>query len=139
MLQFRCEGCKHETTEPESEHARKGYCCACNAKGFGLRQVRKVEKWEARDGTFHDSPQAAESHQLMKDLRDALSACEGRPEDQARHLLFHFDIVRRSDNPVQPPPTVEYHKSPKVSCTTCYFITGAVIGCLLTQLLVWFR
>lgn len=137
MLQFRCEGCKHERNESESEHTLKGFCSSCNAKGVGLCQVRKVEKWEARDGTFHDSLQAAERHQLMKDLRDALSACEGRPEDQARHLLLHFDIVRRSEKPK--PPTVEYHKAPKTVCTTCYFVSGALIVALLTQLLVWFR
>lgn len=98
-LQFQCKGCNHERTEPESEHVCKGYCGACNAKGVGLPQIRKVEKYEARDGTLHDSFDLAEKHQLMRDLKDALSACKGREEDQARHLLSHFDIVRKGDKP----------------------------------------
>lgn len=98
--QFQCKGCHHERTEPESEHARKGYCSACNAKGVGLPQIKKVEKvekYEARDGTLHDSLDLAEKHQLMQEVTTALRTCEGRTEQQARHLLSHFDIVRKGD------------------------------------------
>jgi hypothetical protein len=69
-----------------------------------LKQIKRVEKWEARDGTFHDSLEAAQTYQLMRDLKDALGACKGREEDQARHLLSHFNIVRKGDTPKQPPP-----------------------------------
>ena len=62
-----------------------------------LKQIKKVEKWEARDGTFHDSLEAAQTYQLMRDLQDALGACKGREQDQARHLLSHFNIVRKGD------------------------------------------
>lgn len=102
--QFQCKGCHNECTEPESEHARKGYCSACNAKGVGLPQIKKVEKYEARDGTLHDSFDLAEKHQLMQEVTTALRTCEGRPENQARHLLSHFDIVRKGDKL----PTVIY-------------------------------
>ena len=64
-----------------------------------LKQIKKVEKWEARDGSFHDSLEAAQRHQLMSELKQALSACQSRPEDQAQHLLCHFDIVRKGDAP----------------------------------------
>lgn len=96
-IQFQCKGCNQERTEPESDHARKGFCVSCDAKGVGLRQIKKVEKWEARDGTFHDTLEAAKNYQLMRDLKDALGACKGREEDQARHLLSHFNIVRKGD------------------------------------------
>lgn len=133
-VEYICKGCRHCRIDLP-EDIEDGLCPHClNRRDF---PIRKVEKWEARDGTFHDSPQAAKSHQLMKDIRDALSACQGRPEDQARHLLFHFDIVRRGDTSVRPLPTVEYYKAPKTICTTCYFISGAVIGCVLTQLCIW--
>lgn len=98
-LQFQCKGCNHERTEPESEHARKGFCASCDAKGVGLNQIKKVEKWEARDGSFHDTLEAAQRHQLMSELKQALQACQSRPEDQAQHLLCHFDIVRKGDAP----------------------------------------
>lgn len=63
-----------------------------------LPQIKKVEKWETRDGTFHDSPEDAERYQLMLELKIALGVHEKR-EDQARHLLLHFDIVRKGDTP----------------------------------------
>lgn len=62
-----------------------------------LKQIKKVEKWEARDGSFHDTLEAAQRHQLMSELKQALQACQSRPEDQAQHLLCHFDIVRKGD------------------------------------------
>lgn len=96
-----------------------------------LKQIRKVEKWEARDGTFHDSLEAAKTYQLMRDLKDALGACKGREEDQARHLLSHFNIVRKGDTPA----TVEYRKAPKTVCTNCYLIVGGAIGSILTWIL----
>lgn len=98
-LQFQCKGCNHERTEPESDHARKGFCVSCDAKGVGLPQIKKVEKWEARDGSFHDSLEAAEQHQLKAELEAALKAGEGYVQRQAAHLLSHFDIVRKGDVP----------------------------------------
>lgn len=97
-LQFQCKGCHNERTEPESEHVRKGYCGACNAKGVGLPQIKKVEKYEARDGTLHDSFDLAEKYLLTSELKTALRACDG-VENQVRHLLSHFDIVRKGDEP----------------------------------------
>lgn len=141
-IQFQCKGCNHERTEPESEHARKGFCVCCDAKGVGLQQIKKVEKWEARDGTFHDSLEDAQTHQLMADVTTALRTCEGRPDSQARHLLSHFHIVRKGDMPKGmfiAPATVEYHKAPNTICTTCYLVSGGVIGCLLTLAIIWFR
>lgn len=98
-LQFQCKGCNRERTESESDHARKGFCISCDAKGVGLRQINKVEKWEARDGTLHDSLQAAQTYQLKSEVTTALHTCEGYPEQMARHLLLHFDIVRKGDTP----------------------------------------
>lgn len=141
-LQFRCKGCRHECTEPESDHARNGFCATCNARGVGLPQIKKVEKWEARDGTFHDSLDAAEKHQLMSEITSALRACEGRPDSQARHLLSHFDIVRKGDMPkgvFTAPVTVEYRTMPKAVCKTCYFVSGAAVGALIILALIWFR
>jgi hypothetical protein len=140
-IQFRCKGCRHECTEPESDHARKGFCVSCDAKGVGLPQIKKVEKWEARDGTFHDSQEAAEQHQLKAELETALKVGEGYVQRQAAHLLSHFDIVRKGDMPKVfiAPATVDYHKAPNVVCTTCYFISGAVVGALITLALIWFR
>ena len=141
-FQFQCKGCNHERTEPESDHARKGFCVSCDAKGVGLRQIKKVEKWEARDGSFHDSREAAEQHQLKAELETALKVGEGYVQRQATHLLSHFDIVRKGDMPKGmfiAPATVEYHKAPKTVCTTCYFVTGAVVGALLVLALIWFR
>lgn len=96
-IQFQCKGCNYERTEPESEHARKGFCASCDAKGVGLKQIKKVEKWEARDGSFHDTLEAAERHQLHRELQTALKTCEGFCDRQATHLLSHFDIVRKGD------------------------------------------
>lgn len=96
--QFQCKGCHNERTEPESEHVRKGYCGSCNAKGVGLPQIKKVEKYEARDGTLHDSFDLAEKYLLTSELKTALRACDG-VENQVRHLLSHFDIVRKGDEP----------------------------------------
>lgn len=62
-----------------------------------LKQIKKVEKWEARDGTFHDSLEAAQNYQLMSEVTTALRTCEGRSEQQARHLLSHFNMVRKGD------------------------------------------
>jgi hypothetical protein len=141
-LQFQCIGCNHERTEPESEHARKGICVSCDAKGVGLKQIKKVEKWEARDGSFHDSLAAAEKYQLHRELQTALKTCEGYCDRQATHLLSHFDIVRKGDplpGLLRKPATVQYHKAPETVCTTCYLVSGAVIGCLLTLAIIWFR
>lgn len=96
-LQFQCKGCNYERTEPQSEHARKGFCAACNANGIGLPQIKRVEKWEARDGSFHDSREAAEQHQLKAEIEAALKVGEGYVQRQAMHLLSHFDIVRKGD------------------------------------------
>ena len=38
-----------------------------------------------------------------------------------------------------PPPTAEWRRAPNVVCTTCYFVTGAAVGALLTLALIWFR
>lgn len=103
-IQFQCKGCHHERTEPESAHARNGYCIACNSKGVGLPQIKKVEKYEARDGTLHDSIDLAEKHQLKAELETALKVGEGYVQRQAVHLLSHFDIVRKGDKL----PTVIY-------------------------------
>lgn len=114
----------------------------CHAKGIGLPQIKKVEKWEARDGTFHDSLAAAEKYQLHRELQTALKTCEGYCDRQATHLLSHFDIVRKGDplpGVLRKPATVEYRKAPKTFCTTCYFATGAAVGALLTLALIWFR
>lgn len=108
--QFQCKGCHNECTEPESDHVCKGYCSACNARGVGLPQIKKVEKYEARDGTLHDSLDLAEKHQLMQEVTTALCTCEGRPENQARHLLSNFDMVRKGDKPpavIYAPATVK--------------------------------
>lgn len=96
-LQFQCKGCNNERTEPESDHARKGFCVSCDAKGVGLPQIKKVEKWEARDGSFHDSLEDAERYQLKAELETALKVGEGYVQRQAAHLLSHFDIVRKGD------------------------------------------
>lgn len=98
-LQFQCKGCNNERTEPESDHARKGFCVSCDAKGVGLPQIKKVEKWEARDGSFHDTLEDAERYQLKAELETALKVGEGYVQRQAAHLLSHFDIVRKGDTP----------------------------------------
>lgn len=138
-FQFQCKGCSRERTEPESEHARKGFCAACNANGIGLPQIKRVEKWEARDGSFHDSREAAEQHQLKAELETALKVGEGYVQRQALHLLSHLDIRRKGDMPrgmFIAPATVEYRKAPNTVCKTCYLVTGGLIGCLLT---LWLR
>lgn len=94
MIELTCKYCRRTVQQHGGE-----MCDACSAKGVGLRQIKKVEKWEARDGTFHDSLEAAQTHQLMAEVTTALRACEGRPDSQARHLLSHFDIVRKGDTP----------------------------------------
>jgi hypothetical protein len=130
-IQFRCKGCRYECTEPESDHARNGFCATCNARGVGLPQIKKVEKWEARDGSFHDSLEAAQTHQLMAEVTTALRTCDGRPDSQARHLLSHFDIVRKGDMPKGmfiAPATIEYRKSPKDVCRICLLVWGIAIG-----------
>lgn len=108
-----------------------------------LKQIKRVEKWEARDGTFHESLEAAQTYQLISEVTTALRTCEGRPDSQARHLLSHFDIVRKGDAPkgmfTVVPATVEYHKAPNVVCTTCYFVSGGAVGALITLALIWFR
>lgn len=107
-----------------------------------LKQIKKVEKWEARDGSFHDTLEAAQTYQLMTDLTTALRTCEGRPDSQARHLLSHFDILRKGDTPKGmfiAPATVEYRKAPNTVCKTCYLVTGGLIGCLLTLVILWLR
>lgn len=141
-LQFQCKGCNHERTEPESEHARRGFCAACNAAGIGLPQIKLVEKWEARDGSFHDSREAAEQHQLKAELETALKAGEGYVQRQALHLLSHFDIRRKGDLPrgmFIAPATVQYRNAPNTVCKTCYLVTGGFIGCLLTLAILWLR
>lgn len=139
-LQFQCKGCNHGRTEPKSDHARKGFCVSCDAKGVGLRQIKKVEKWEARDGTFHDSLEAAQTHQLMAEVTTALRTCEGRPDSQARHLLLHFDILRKGDTPKGmfiAPATVEYRKAPNVVCKHCIFLWGITTGVCIGMLVRW--
>ena len=64
-----------------------------------LPQIRLVEKWQARDGSFHDSREEAEDHQLKSELELALTVGQGYPNRQATHLLSHFDIVRKGDIP----------------------------------------
>ena len=46
--------------------------------------------------------------------------------------------INRS-RPKEPPPTTEWRRASNVVCTTCYFVTGAAVGALLTLALVWFR
>lgn len=136
-LQFRCKGCYHERTEPESEHADNGYCGLCDAKGIGLLQIKKVEKYEARDGTLHDSLELAEKHQLMRELKDALSACKGREEDQARHLLTHFSIVRKGDEVpkvIYGPVTNAPHPAKKVLHFWSFFIGAAIATSVMLYL-----
>lgn len=74
-----------------------------------LPQIRLVEKWQARDGSFHDSREEAEEHQLKSELELALTVGQGYPNRQATHLLSHFDIVRKGDVPtgtyIAAPPT----------------------------------
>jgi hypothetical protein len=129
-------------TEPESEHARKGICASCDAKGVGLKQIKKVEKWEARDGSFHDSLAAAEKYQLHRELQTALKTSEGYCDRQATHLLSHFEIVRKGDplpGVLRNPATVQYRNAPNTVCKTCYLVTGGLIGCLLTVVILWLR
>lgn len=38
-----------------------------------------------------------------------------------------------------PPPTTEWHRAPNTVCTTCYLVTGGLIGSLLTSALLWLR
>jgi len=99
---FICHGCSYNVQEDDTGH--KGYCNHCHAKGVGLPQIKKVEKWQARDGSYHDSREAAEEHQLKAELETALKVGEGYVQRQATHLLSHFDIVRKGDAPKQKPP-----------------------------------
>jgi hypothetical protein len=39
----------------------------------------------------------------------------------------------------RPPPTTEWHRAPNTVCTTCYLVTGGLIGCLLTLAILWLR
>lgn len=129
-LQFQCKGCNHEQTEPESDHARKGFCISCDAKGVGLPQIKKVEKWEARDGSFHDSLEDAERYQLKAELETALKVGEGYVQRQAAHLLSHFDIVRKGDTPkvwYGPVLNTPHHRPKKVLHFWSFFI-GATIA-----------
>lgn len=142
ILQFRCKGCNHESTEPETDHARKGYCMNCHAKGIGLPQIKKVEKWEARDGTFHDSREEAEQHQLKAELETALKVGEGYVQRQAAHLLSHFDIVRKGDMPKGvfiAPPTTEWLRAPKEVCKVCLLTWGMAVGLGLAFALMHLR
>lgn len=126
-IEYICKGCRHCRIDLP-EDIEDGLCPHCLNK----RDFPRREKWEARDGTLHDSLAAAKNHQMSKDLRDTLTACEGRPEDQARHLLLHFDIVRRSETNAQ--LTIEHRK---VRNNVFYFVSGTLIGCVLTQLYIW--
>jgi hypothetical protein len=88
-----------------------------------------VEKWEARDGTLHDSLEAAEEHQLKAELEKALKVGEGYAQRQAMHLLSHFDIKRKGDAPkgvmfLPVPPAPDYKSS-------VYFWAGFVISAVL--------
>lgn len=94
-----------------------------------LKQIKKVEKWEARDGTFHDTLEVAQNYQLMRDLKDALGACKGREEDQARHLLSHFSIVRKGDEVpkvIYGPVTNAPYPAKKVLHFWSFFIGAAI-------------
>lgn len=127
-IQFQCKGCNNERTEPD--HARKGFCVSCDAKGVGLPQIKKVEKWEARDGTFHDSLENAERYQLKAELETALKVGEGYVQRQAAHLLSHFDIVRKGDTPkilYGPALNTPHHRPKKVLHFWSFFI-GATIA-----------
>ena len=97
MIEFTCKGCRHFTREPESEATRRKICMHCNAQGIDLPQLRKVEKWEARDGSLHDSAEAAADYQLRTEIARALKASDRHVDDQARHLLSHFDVRRKGD------------------------------------------
>ena len=131
-LQFLCKGCRHERTEPESDHARKGYCTGCNASGIGLPQIHKVDKWEARDGSLHDTLSAAKQHQLMADLTTALRAWDGYPDHQSRHLLSHFDITRKGDKShVSSVVVSRPFPVAKQVCKTCIFVMGAFAGAVV--------
>lgn len=102
-----------------------------------LKQIKKVEKWEARDGTFHDSLEAAQTYQLMRDLQDALGACKGREEDQARHLLSHFDIARKGDTPkiwYGPVLNTPHHRPKKVLHFWSFFIGAAIATSVMLYL-----
>lgn len=94
-----------------------------------LKQIKKVEKWEARDGTFHDSLEAAQTYQLMSEVTTALRTCEGRSEQQARHLLSHFSIVRKGDEVpkiIYGPVTNAPYPAKKVLHFWSFFIGAAI-------------
>lgn len=132
MIELTCKHC-HRTVQ---QHGGE-ICDACSAKGVGLRQIKKVEKWEARDGTFHDSLEAAQTHQLMAEVTTALRTCEGRPDSQARHLLSHFDIVRKGDTPkvwYGPVLSIPHHRPKKVLHFWSFFIGAAIATSVMLYL-----
>lgn len=94
MIELTCKYCHRTVMQHGGE-----VCDACYAKGIGLPQIKRVEKWQARDGSYHDSLEGAQKHQLQTELETALRACSGYPDRQAQHLLSHFDIRRKGEVP----------------------------------------
>lgn len=101
-----------------------------------LKQIKKVEKWEARDGTFHGSLEAAQTYQLMSEVTTAWRTCEGRSEQQARHLLSHFNIVRKGDEkvitlPILTPPHITEGFRPAFLMWGGFFAGSVLTGLIM--------
>ena len=108
MINFQCQGCRHERTEDDTPDARQGFCTSCVASGKSLKPIVQVRKWQARDGSYHDTLRLAEEHQLRQELETALKVGDGYVQRQAAHLLSHFNIARKGERaPLPIPPTVE--------------------------------
>lgn len=133
-IEFTCKGCRNFTREPESEATRRKICMHCNARGIDLPQLRKVEKWEARDGSLHDSAEAAADYQLRTEIETALRAVDRDIHSQVRHLLSHFDVRRKGDA-ASSVVLLPAYTEPTAKGAVCYFIQyaatlalGAFIG-----------
>lgn len=54
--------------------------------------------------------------------------------DECRYLKHYCRCAK-----LKAPPTTEWRRAPNVVCSTCYFVSGAVVGALIALALVWFR
>ncbi len=125
MIHFQCKGCRHERTEDDSPDARQGFCESCVAIGKNLKPIVQVRKWQARDGSYHDTLELAEQHQLRSELEAALKACDGYVQRQATHLLSHFNITRKGERaPLPIPPTTEPPR-PKTMSPVAFLVVMA--------------